>query len=385
MAEYQYYEFQAIDRPLSDKDKNELRRISSRAKITSTRFTNVYNWGDFHGKPRKLMERFFDLHLYVANWGTRRVMMRFPKALVDRSRVDGFVRDVEEVEVFESEESLIVDIHFDSESTGYYYPDIAGEGQLDSLGPLRLDVLSGDLRLFYLLWLSAADRCLLPDDEREPIPGIGPLSVPHTALAEFFGIDRDLVEAAAESLGKGDSAKPPADTSRSIVESIPDQEKTDLLLRLADGDPHVVAEVRSRIRVAQQSATREGGTKRRTVAELRKRGLAMTEKRRTREAERREAERLRKAREAERAQRNRLESIRRRGVLKVWDDVEREIANKNAKSYDRALGLLVDLRALAKEAGSTDDFAMKVETLRGRHRTKRAFINRLDKHRLGLG
>lgn len=36
--EYQYYEFQALDQPLDDNACAALRRISSRAKITSTGF-----------------------------------------------------------------------------------------------------------------------------------------------------------------------------------------------------------------------------------------------------------------------------------------------------------------------------------------------------------
>ena len=45
LSEYQYYEFQAVDRPL---DK-ALRAYSTRARITATSFTNHYDWGDFIG------------------------------------------------------------------------------------------------------------------------------------------------------------------------------------------------------------------------------------------------------------------------------------------------------------------------------------------------
>ena len=38
VSEYQYYEFQAIDRPLDEADKEALGRLSSRATITSTTF-----------------------------------------------------------------------------------------------------------------------------------------------------------------------------------------------------------------------------------------------------------------------------------------------------------------------------------------------------------
>ena len=68
MSEYQYYEFQAIDRPLETSDQEALRNLSSRARITSTSFTNQHDYGDFHGKSREMMGRWFDLHLYLANY-----------------------------------------------------------------------------------------------------------------------------------------------------------------------------------------------------------------------------------------------------------------------------------------------------------------------------
>ncbi len=384
VSTYQYYEFQAIDRPLEEADREALRRLSSRADITSTRFSNVYNFGDFHGEPRNLMERWFDLHLYLANWGTRRIMIRLPKRLINHSRVDGFVSEVDEVELFESGENLIVDVRFDSESSGYGYSDEEGDGWLDSLAPLRNDMLAGDLRLFYILWLTAVERGLLADDQEEPLPGIGPLSAPLKAFAEFFQVDLDLVRAAAESPANPDSGGSFADESRKAITSIPADEKTDLLLRLVNGDVHIAAELRTKIRVAWDATEGQSRVRRRTVAEIRKRSLAVREERRAEEARRKEAERLRKAHEAARAQRVRLDSIRRRGA-RVWDEVEREIEYKNASSYDRAVELLVDLRALAKETGAVVAFANRLQSIRERHERKRRFIERLDAHRLGLG
>jgi len=43
MSEYQYYEFRAIERPLTNKQVGELRRYSSRADINTTSFSVEYN------------------------------------------------------------------------------------------------------------------------------------------------------------------------------------------------------------------------------------------------------------------------------------------------------------------------------------------------------
>ncbi len=110
MSEYQYYEFQAIDRPLSAADRQALRDLSTRARITPTSFTNSYEWGDFRGDPRKLMEQWFDLHLYLANWGSRRLMMRLPARLVDRKTLNAFLTEVDFATLKAAGGALILDI-----------------------------------------------------------------------------------------------------------------------------------------------------------------------------------------------------------------------------------------------------------------------------------
>jgi hypothetical protein len=194
MSEYQYYEFQAIDRPLSEADRQVLRDLSTRARITATSFTNSYEWGDFKGDPAKLMERWFDLHLYLANWGSRRLMIRLPKRLVDRRLLDAFLSEVDCATFSVSGENLIVDISCD-EVEFENWDD--GSGWLVALAPLRAEVLAGDLRLFYLLWLTAVQAEVFEADQPEPMPGIGPMSASLEAFAEFFGIDLDLVHAAS--------------------------------------------------------------------------------------------------------------------------------------------------------------------------------------------
>ena len=67
MSEYQYYEFMAADRPLNADALAALRGTSSRAQITATSFVNTYEYGSLKADPMALMERYFDLFVYVAN------------------------------------------------------------------------------------------------------------------------------------------------------------------------------------------------------------------------------------------------------------------------------------------------------------------------------
>jgi hypothetical protein len=58
MSEYQYYEFQST----------QLRERCCDRFRPATSFINDYEWGDLRGDPRKFMEEWFDLHLYLADW-----------------------------------------------------------------------------------------------------------------------------------------------------------------------------------------------------------------------------------------------------------------------------------------------------------------------------
>ena len=74
MSEYQYYEFLALDKPLTATEKLFIESLSSRVKITSNQAIFVYNYGDFRGNPQEVLDKCFDMMLYMANWGSRQLM-----------------------------------------------------------------------------------------------------------------------------------------------------------------------------------------------------------------------------------------------------------------------------------------------------------------------
>lgn len=372
MSEYQYYEFQAVDRPLGEADRKALRALSTRARITATSFTNSYEWGDFKGDPAKLMERWFDLHLYMANWGTRRLMIRLPKRLVDKRILEAFLLKVDCAALRASGDNLILNIECDEVEPDEDWDD--GSGWLAALAPLRADVLAGDLRLFYLLWLTALDAGAFEADDREPMPGIGPMTGALEAFAAFFGLDPDLVRAAAERAADVSATSP--DAARRAIAAVADREKTELLMRLFDGDPHVAAELRAVVRDHLAPGTDASPVGARTVGDLRSRARAIRSARKRAETEKAVAERRRRVEEAEKARRARLDAIARRGES-VWRDIETEIERRNAAGYDKAASLLLDLRTIAEERGTMEDFARRLRAIRERHARKERFIERL--------
>ena len=63
----------------------------------------------------------------------------------------------------------------------------------------------------------------------------------------------------------------------------------------------------------------------------------------------------------------------------TWKQVEASISAKNAKEYDRAINLIIDLHEVARRAGTTEAFALRLHQLRERHAAKRAFLQKLNK------
>lgn len=71
MSEYQYYEFVALDGPISDAGLQYAEGCSSRADVSRVHWRNEYNFGDFSGSAERLLQH-YDAHFYIANWGTVR-------------------------------------------------------------------------------------------------------------------------------------------------------------------------------------------------------------------------------------------------------------------------------------------------------------------------
>ena len=133
MSEYQYYEFRAIDRPLSQKEMDELRALSTRAVITLTSFTNTYHWGDFKGSPATLMDRYFDAFVYVANWGTHRLMFHIPRRFLDAEAATAYC-DGEALSLKAKKEHVVLEFSSEDESGDEW---TEGEHWMPSLISLR--------------------------------------------------------------------------------------------------------------------------------------------------------------------------------------------------------------------------------------------------------
>src|SRR6266853_358433 len=153
VSEYLYYEFRAVDRPLTHREIRELRALSTRAEITATSFVNTYNWGDFKGDPDILMEKYFDAFVHTANGCVFQLVLRLPRRALDVKDVSAYCVG-ESLRVRKTKNFTILE--FISEGEGRDWED--SEGWMDSLIPLRADLMRGDLRALYLGWLFCLRR-----------------------------------------------------------------------------------------------------------------------------------------------------------------------------------------------------------------------------------
>jgi hypothetical protein len=374
MSEYQYYEFQAIDRPLSARERRELRACSTRATITSTRFTNHYEWGDLKGDPRVWMEKYFDAFLYVANWSTHWLMLRFPRHVLDLRTAKVYCRG-ESATATAKGDVVILSFHSEDESGDGWDDD--GTGWLSSLIPLRADIAAGDYRALYLAWLLCVQVGDIPPHAAEPAipPGLGRLTAPLRAFADFMRIDGDLLAVAGERSTDITSSK----TLDRRVAALPAETKTNLLKRLAAGNSLAARD--DLLRRLRADRTRSGGGAPRTPTQL-----LVAAKRRDVDRQRREAKRA----AAERARRERADSAARERYLarlakreaRTWHHVDALVATRKQSDYDEAVRLLKDLKDLATRKGQAAEARRRILRLRDEHSAKVTFVERL--RRVGL-
>ena len=335
MSEYQYYEWQTIDRPLSPHEIESVSGLSSHMEtVTPTQAIVTYSWGDFKHDPRQVLLKHFDAHLYMANWGTRRLLFRFPKSVIDPHAIRLYCR--KEFLMLELKGNYyILEFSLDDEEPDYEW--LEAEGMLGKMAPIREQIMQGDYRALYLSWLKAASIENPEEENTEtepPIPaGLGKLNSSHQAFIEFFELDAYLVKAAAK-------ASPPlqpksnAPLEQALVQ-LSREECENFLRQVLNNEPPVRMALQKRLEQLAGTKPVSARKDQHQAGNLFK-----------------EAERLEQ--KALRQQKAKTEQKRIQELLDLagreeatWRWVESLIGQRQARPYDEATKLLVDLRDLA--------------------------------------
>lgn len=365
MSEYQYYEFLALDQSLTAKEKAYVESLSSRVQLTSNQAIFVYNYGDFRGNPQEVLTKCFDIMLYMANWGSRQLMFRFPKSLINVAALEAYsLEDV--ITVSTTRDYVILDIDvIDEDISGWID---TGEGLLSGMVSLRESILQGDYRCLYLAWLKAATIYVDPDEKdllEPPIPNnLDSLSGSLGAFVDFFAIDEDLITAAATA---SNFAEEESESLEDLIRDLSEREKNDFLIRLFKGETHLNVRLTHRLRElsGKTEANIKSSTSGRKLSQL----LQLAEEETTqREGKEQELERQAKVKKLEA-----LAKIK----DQVWEEVFKAISLKRVKPYNEAIAHLIDLRDLAEYEGDLAEFQAKINQIKAKYSRLSGLISRL--------
>jgi len=386
MSEYQRYEFMTIDRPLTRVQLDAVNALSSHIEASSTHALIEYHWGDFKHDPIDVLHKFFDGFLYWANWGSPRLAFRFPHGILPVDLIDGY--DLDDFVTFTRYPDYdILDIHF-GEMEG---PDEWIDYELGSLIAIRDELMEGDLRALYIVWLAAQimiegydeeedyDEEEIEDEEEDdeisvpPVPpGFGTLTAAQQALAELLQVPQELLVATARQSNAAVSST--KDDVAAWVKLLPPERQNDYLVRLAHNEPGLSRLLVRELRELGQDKSRVTPStgEHVTYATLLVESKAITAQLEREKREQEQAARLRHLQEIHDHQ------------DAYWHQVEQAVMRGTGTGYDEALRLLVELRAAADQFKETQEFQDRFRAWVRPHLRRPAFVKRLQGRKFTL-
>ncbi len=343
MSEYQYYGWQALDRPLNEHELDEVASLSSHMDDVSSMSAAVtYNWGDFKHDPEQVLLKYFDVFLYDSNFGYRRVMFRIPKKLLDPHAVEAYLDD-ENIRLYTHGNYCILELSCNED----YELEMVDSGRmLGRLSVLREQIMQGDYRALYLTWLKSVmnENDEEADEiEEPPVPlGLNRLDAGLRALIDFFGIDPHLVVAAADSsqqVGIASGVDPAA-----FIPKLSREEMESYLGEIVHGEPGALASLKKHLVKMADKAPAHKLAQSRTLSELfqlRDRIAKQAQAKAQKEAERQRIQKLEQLSQNQEA---------------TWAKIESLCHEKRGKAYEEAVQLLLDLSELGQYSHQESHF-----------------------------
>ena len=374
MSEYQYYEFMAIDKPLSKEDKTEIGSWSSRTNPSNTGATFTYSYGSFPKDVITVTEKYFDAMFSVSNWGTTRLIFKFPTSLLTTNRIRQYCSE-NGLEIIKKSDFILLDIGYSEEEGGGNW--IEGEGWLSSIISLRNDIINKDYRCLYLIWLKDAISSFESDlgdsnsDDYEPqVPdGLNDLNDALQDFVDIFQINKDYITAAAEN-------SKPQNPDRQIdlatyLDQLSENERREFLVRLLNDEPLLHIKLKSRLKeFLDTNETSMKDAPRRTIEEIMQKVEEIREQRINREQKEREEKQLKKLRTIEGQE------------FESWTKVQQLISEKTPKAYDQAILLLQDLKELSIYKNRFNDFCEKIELIKEKYSRLSGLTSRIKDAKL---
>lgn len=372
MSTYQYYDFYSIDRSLTKKEMETISTYSSRVDLSSRRAMFMYNYGDFRYNEIEVLNDFFDIMLYVANWGSRRLMMKFPSSMVSYQELTEYAIEAgnefyQEINVLKKGSNVLIDMNLSNEDSEW----IDAEGMLDEMLPIRNQILNGDYRALYLGWLQlASDDIDIPPDLPEPtLPAnLKRLGYSLEKFVDFWEIHPDLIQAAAATSEEEEVMSDEGLISQ--INHLSDEEKNEILAELVNHEVKAQQQLRQRLAQLYKGPTVPKKKEPRTLGEIMQRTSKQAQIREEADTLARKQALLKKMKKIEEEEST------------MWAEVTEQAQQKTAKGYERAAELLLELKEYHEYRMSQAVFNSKFELIRAEYGKSVAFRRRMEKKRL---
>ncbi len=379
MSEYQRYEFMTIDRPLTRVQLDAVDSLSSHIEASSTHALIEYHYGDFKHDPIDVLHKYFDAFLYWANWGSPQLAFRFPHGILPVDLIDGY--DLDDFVTFTRYPDYdILDIEFGEMEA----PDEWIDYELGSLIALRDELMEGDLRALYIVWLAGQQMIEGYDEEEDdeeeddeisvpPVPpAFGTLTAAQQALAELLRVPHELLVATARHSKAVVSST--GDDFTAWVKLLPPDRQNDYLVRLAYNEPGLSRLLVRELRELGQDKTRETPPT----------GEHVTYSRLLAESKEIKAQLEREKREQEQLARQRHLQAIHDHQDDYWHQVDLAVARSTGQGYDEAVRVLIELREAAEQFKETREFQERFHTWVRAHLRRPAFVKRLQDRKFTL-
>jgi hypothetical protein len=369
MSEYQRYEFMTSERPLTRAQLNAVNALSSHIEASSTHALIEYHWGNFKHDPIKVLYTFFDGFLYWANWGSPELALRFPHGILPDNLIEGY--NLAEFVTFTRHSDYdILDLHF-GEMEG---PDEWVNYELGSLISIRDELMDGDLRALYIVWL--ASQCMMGSDDEEednekinvpPVPpAFSKLTEAQQALAELLQVPPELLSAAAQHSKV--TAPSTGDDVAAWIKLLPPERCNDYLLRLAHNEPGL-----SRLLIKELRQLNPGKANPSFPIGERVPYATLLVESRTIKAQLEREERE----QQQAAHQQYLQDIHTHQDS-YWHQVDQAVTRGSGTGYDEAVRLLVELREAARQFQANQEFQERFSAWVQPHLRRPAFVKRLQ-------
>ncbi|EPJ46827.1 MAG: hypothetical protein OFPII_17560 [Osedax symbiont Rs1] len=374
MSEYQYYEFRTCDQSLSSVQRSELRAISSRAQITNNRFMNEYHWGSLKATPSEMLQQYFDVGLYLSNFGCADFYIKIPQQAIPSKTLALFsLENVFSYHAYANHWILCFSL---PECDDYLEPDDDIYHKLEELTSIREELIKGDYRSLYIPIMAY----LTHDNSAEIAIAKLDLSLASYSTAQQSLIELLLVDSiwpAVFSQVFSDNKESPLENKhlqQHWIRSIPVEQLQHLLEQVMTGDGIVIQQ---QLNMAYQK----------TLAVQHSTYLDLATLKKTyhkceilqRQQQRQQAELLQQKVLAERQKHLAFVYLER---ASYWKQAAQEAVKSTGASYDRAVRILDDLMHCYQLQQNNAEYKQQLITFLQPLQRKKSLLAKLQKRGL---